>query len=58
VVQQKKVSRCKQKYRGATKDSIAVKSEILWRNKRWHRVAIINIVVQQKMGIVVKSEIS
>jgi hypothetical protein len=32
------------KYRGVT--------------KRWHRGAIINIVVQQKMGIVVKSEIS
>jgi hypothetical protein len=34
----------KGKYRGAT--------------KRWHRGAIINIVVQQKMGIAVDSEIS
>jgi hypothetical protein len=35
-----------------------VKSEISWRNERWHRGEIGNIVAQQKDDIAVKPEIS
>jgi hypothetical protein len=46
------------KYRGATKEGISVKSKLSWRNQRWHRGELINIVAQQKNGISVKSKIS
>jgi hypothetical protein len=46
------------KYRGASKEGIAVKSKIPCCNKRWHRGEIINIVAQQKKGVAVKSKIS
>jgi hypothetical protein len=52
---QKKASWWNRKYRGATNDGSAVKTKVSWRNKRWQRGENINIVAQQKMGIVVKT---
>jgi hypothetical protein len=45
----------KQKYRGATKDGIAVKSKVLWHNKRRRLGENIKIVAPQKIGIAVKT---